>query len=162
MVGYTDQNLLQNSALACFLVAKFVFRYEQLTAGTQSPELMKTLLILPILWHKSSCQIVRRKKINTTFRSVLVENGLLRSGMQDRIEAFAPATLQGINFACATGLLVRKYDENRPMITIGVDRWPKGSNPMRAPDEMLQAIERLAFWFRDYSAAELFAQILKD
>jgi len=162
MSGHIDRNLIQNSALACFLISKFVSRYEELTAGTRSPELMKVLLILPILWHKNSCETVRKKKTTTAFRTVLVENPIIRSGIQDRIEAFAATTLQGANLACASGLLKRIVVDDYPVLTTCFTRWPKGSNPADAPTAMLQAIDRLAFWFKDFSAAELYSQILKD
>jgi hypothetical protein len=153
---------MQNCALACFLISKFVFKYEELTAGTRSPEILKTLLVLPILWHKVSCEIVSKKKTATSFRAVLMENHLIRNGLQDRIEAFTPVALQGVNLACASKLLKRELIEERPVLTTCFARWPKGSSPVNAPTEMLLAIDRLAFWFKDFSDAELFAQILKD
>lgn len=159
--GYTDQNLIQNSALACFLLSSFVHQYEELTAKTASPSLMKTLLVLPIVWHKASCKAIYLRKTTTPLHSVLVEVPCVRANFQDRLGAFAQVSCQGLNLACATGLLERKLIKGEPHISAAFSRWPKNSKPTDAPTEMLHAVDRLAFWFKDSHTAELYGELLK-
>ncbi|MFZ6677263.1 three component ABC system middle component [Undibacterium sp. Tian12W] len=159
--GYIDQNLIQNSALACFLLVSFVHSYEQLTAKTASPELMKLLLILPICWHKASCSAIQSRQASTPLHAVLSDSPLIKVDFQDRISAFSAATLQGLNLGCASGLLERKFDRDVPCLTTTFDRWPQKSKPVTAPAEMLNAIDRLANWFKDASTAELYSQFLR-
>jgi len=71
--GYLDKNLVQNSALACFILTSFVRKYEELTAKTASPEVLKLLLVLPIVWHKDSCNAVKSRNFSTPLNVVLAE-----------------------------------------------------------------------------------------
>jgi len=158
--SYVDQSLMHNSSLSCFLMAAFVRRYEELTAGTSSPELIKLLLILPIVWHRESCLAVKGRSFSTSLQAVLADSPLIKSNFQERIDAYAPVTLQGINLACATGLLIQTKGEGEAYMSANFDKWPKGSKPTNAPSEMLVAIPRLASWFKDASSAQLYSQFL--
>jgi hypothetical protein len=160
--GYVDQNLIQNSALACFLLTAFVKRYEVLTAKTASPELLKLLLVLPIVWHKESCDAIRNRNFTTSLQSVLAGSPIIRDQLQERIAEFSPISCQGLNLACASGLLRRVSIGDESCLSAAFDRWPLGSNPaIKAPKEMLQAIERLVVWFKDAQTAQLYSQLLR-
>lgn len=160
--GYIDDNLVKNSVLACFILTSFTHRYEELTARTLSPDLMKILLVLPIVWHKSSCDAVRKKNTSSSLRSVVLENPVLRTGIQSRIDELAPLSLQALNLACASDLLKRHMIDGIPHVSSCFSRWPRGSKPTQAPPEMMQAIERLAFWFKENSTAEIFSLLLRE
>src|ERR1700752_2943205 len=60
-----EESLMQNSTLSCFLLTSFVRSYEKLTIKTYSPELLKLLLILPIVWHKESCLAIKARSFST-------------------------------------------------------------------------------------------------
>lgn len=158
--GYLDRNLIQNSTLACFLLASFVHKYEELTAKTESPELLKLLLVLPVIWHKESCNAVKNRKFSTTLNAVLGDSPAIKNQFQERISAFSPVACQGLNLACASGLLRRILIRDEPYITATFDQWPHGSKPVNAPNEMLKAVDRLAVWFKDAKTAQLYSQFL--
>lgn len=158
--GYVDNNLVQNSALACFLLTSFVRKYEELTAKTASPEVLKLLLVLPIVWHKDSCHAVKSRNFSTPLHVVLAEQPIIKSQFKERMAEFAPISCQGMNLGCASGLLHRITFQNEPCLSTVFDRWPKGSKPSNVPSEMLQAVDRLAFWFKDTQTAQLFRQLL--
>lgn len=160
--GYVDSNLVKNSALACFLLTTFVHRHEELTARSSSPDLMKILVVLPMIWHKESCNIIRKKNTNTNLRAVVLENPILRASIQERIESLTPISYQGLNLAIASGLIKRHMANDIPYVSTCFSRWPRGSKPIEAPSEMIQGIERLAFWLKDISAAETFSFLLRD
>jgi len=158
--GYIDQNLIQNSTLACFLLTIFVRRYEELTAGTASPDLMKMLLVLPATWHKESCNTIRARTFSTPLHSVLADYPAIKNQFQERLAAFSPISCQGLNLACATGLLRHVVIGDGPGFATATERWPRGSKPTTVPTEMRQAVERLASWFKDAQTARLYSQFL--
>ena len=159
--GYIDRNLVQNSALACFLLTAFVKRYEGLTAGTESPELMKLLLVLPVLWHKDSCDVIKSRDFSTPLQTVLMEHPQIRNQFQERVSEFSAVSCQGLNLACASGLLKTFTDSGVVVLSTKFQRWPKGSKPVNVPPDMQHALRRLAVWFKDAKTAELFGQFLR-
>lgn len=158
--GYIDRNLVQNSALACFLLTYFVRKYEELTANTESPELLKLLLVLPVVWHKESCNAVKRRKFSTSLQIVLAECPSIKNQFQERVAEFSPVSCQGMNLGCASGLLSRISVGNELCLSTNFDHWPKGGKPSNVPRDMLQAVDRLAVWFKDATTAHLYRQLL--
>lgn len=159
--GYIDRNLVQNSALACFLLTDFVRRYEELTAKTESPELMKLLLVLPVVWHKESCDSIKGREFSTSLQSVLAECPHIRNQFQERVAAFSAVSCQGLNLACASGLLRKFTDKDTICLSTNFDKWPRGSKPVAVPSDMQRALARLAAWFKDAKTAQLFGQFLR-
>lgn len=159
--GYIDRNLVQNSTLACFLLTAFVKRYEELTASTESPELMKLLLVLPILWHKDSCDAIKGRDFSTPLQAVLMECPQIRNQFQERVSEFSAVSCQGLNLACASGLLRQSNDSGAVVLSTKFQKWPKGSKPVNVPQDMQLALRRLAVWFKDAKAAQLFGQFLR-
>lgn len=162
MLGYTDHNLIQNSALSCFLLTIFVKQYEVTAPDSAPVELTKILLILPLLWHQASCQSIQKRNLATPLHAVLRETPSILVDMRRRVAAYTGPTLQGLNLACASGLLIKSDDPNRPAFSANFNHWPKKSKPTNAPGDMVRAIERLACWFSLASAPQLYAQLLKD
>ncbi|KAF1022557.1 MAG: hypothetical protein GAK29_03176 [Acinetobacter bereziniae] len=121
--NYLDKNLIQNSALACLLITYFVKKYEILSADLDRPDLLKILLVLPLIWHKESCILINKRN-NTT-------------KLLDKIET-----------------------ENQVYIISNFKRWPSGYKYTSAPKEMISAINRLAYWFKNHSTAELYLMLL--
>lgn len=159
--GYIDRNLVQNSALACFLLTTFVKKYEEQTANTESPELIKLLLVLPVLWHKDSCDAIKGREFSTPLQAVLMECPQIRNQFQERVSEFSAVSCQGLNLACASGLLGHFNDGGKVILSTKFQRWPKGSKPVNVPPDMQLALRRLAVWFKDAKAAELFGQFLR-
>jgi len=158
--GYVDDNLIQNSTLACFLLTIFVRKYEELTAGTSSPELTKLLLVLPATWNKESCNAIKSRNFSTSLHTVLADSPGITHQFKERLTAFTPVSCQGLNLACATGLLRVVSINSTRCIAVESKRWPRGSKPTSVPSEMIQAAERLASWFKDAQAARLYSQFL--
>lgn len=105
--GYIDHNLIQNSALSCFLLTSFVKRYEETAPEFPPVELTKTLLVLPLLWHQSSCQSIQKRNLATPLQAVLKDTPAILVAFKRRVQAYTGPTLQGLNLACASGLLTR-------------------------------------------------------
>ncbi|MDO3664168.1 MULTISPECIES: three component ABC system middle component [Acinetobacter] len=159
-LGYIDKNLVQNSTLACLLLTYFVKKYESLTAGTEHPDLMKIILVLPIIWHKESCMIVNKKKTSTSFYILLAENSIIKANFAKRVAEFSPISIQGLNLASSADLVNREMVGGEVFISCKFKRWPVGYNHKVAPIEMINCLNRLAYWFKSHSTAELYLMLL--
>lgn len=156
MAGYMDRSLMHNSALACFVLASFTREYQKLTANTRHPSFEKLLLVLPLVFHKPSRDGIRRRQFSTPLHSVIIEAPRILEGLRSRVAAHAGVTCQGLNFACSTALLAQRRKDGESLFSFEHSQWPRGSNPTSISTEISAAISRLARWFKDYSAAELF------
>ncbi|TCG08687.1 hypothetical protein BZM27_10495 [Paraburkholderia steynii] len=157
MAGYLDRSLIQNSALACFLLASFTKEYQARTANTRHPSLEKLLLVLPLVWHGPSRRDIARRNFATPLHVVLEEEPRILDGLAERVTAHAAVSCQGLNLACETGLLVKRVDGDDHVFAFKHAQWPRGSSPTSVPSEHFGAVSRLSNWFKDLSAAELFA-----
>ncbi|WP_176079560.1 three component ABC system middle component [Paraburkholderia tropica] len=157
MAGYVDRSLFHNSALACFLLASFSKEYRARADSATHPGFEKLLLVLPITWHGPSRRIISKKNFATPLQPVLAEEPRIIAGLKERVAAHAAVSAQGLNIACSTGLLVRREESGEQVFAFGHQHWPRNSSPTGISSEMTGTVHRLANWFRDYSAADLFA-----
>ncbi|MGK8195280.1 MULTISPECIES: three component ABC system middle component [Burkholderia] len=157
--GYKDRSLMHNSALACFLLASFTKGYQTRTANTRHPGFEKLLLVLPLVWHGPSRRSIARRNFDTALHGVLSDEPRILEGLAARVSAHAPVTCQGLNIACGTGLLVKRSNEEGVEFAFERGHWPRGSSPTGIPGDMAGTVLRLANWFKDYTAAELFAML---
>ena len=157
--GYIDRSLMHNSALACFVLASFAREYQSLTANTRHPSFEKLLLVLPLVLHKPTRDGIKRRKSGTPLHSVLIDEPRILEGLRARVAAHAGVSCQGLNIACETGLLLRSEKDGEVFFSFKNAQWPRGSNPTSISTDIVGAISRLARWFKDYSAAELFAML---
>jgi hypothetical protein len=157
MNGYIDRSLMHNSALACFLLASFTKEYQALTANTQLPSFEKLLLVLPLVWHGPSRRGIWNRNFATPIHAVITDQPRITERLADRIAAHAAVSSQGLNIACSTGLLVKRFHGEEKEFAFGHPQWPKGSSPTTISNQMSGTVSRLANWFKDYSSAELFA-----
>lgn len=159
MASYRDHSLMHNSALACFVLASFTREYQTLTANTRHPSLEKLLLVFPLVLHKPTRDGIRRRKAETPLHSVLVDEPRILDGLRSRVAAHASVSCHGLNIACETGLLLRGENDGEVFFSFKNAQWPRGSSPTTIPTDIVGTISRLARWFKDYSAAELFAML---
>lgn len=156
-VGYIDRSLMQNSALACFILASFAKEYKDRTANTRHPSFEKFLLVLPIVWHGPSRRSIYKRNFATSLHTVISDEPRITERLAERVAAYAPVSSQGLNIACATGLLIKRYEGNKKNFAFRSSRWPSGSNPTSIDSEMSGSVLRLANWFKDATTAELYA-----
>lgn len=156
-IGYVDRSLIQNSALACFLLASFTKEYQARTANTRHPSFEKLLLVLPLVWHGPSRRGIHNRNFATSLNTVISDEPRITERLAERVAAYAPVSSQGLNIACATGLLIKRYDGDKKEFAFRPSRWPSGSSPTSINNEMSGAVLRLSNWFKDATAAELFA-----
>ncbi|WP_157652849.1 three component ABC system middle component [Burkholderia ubonensis] len=158
MSGYIDRTLIHNSALACFLLASFTKEYQVRTVNRGHPSFEKLLLVLPLVWHGPSRRGIQSRNFATPMHVVIADEPRITESLADRVAAHAAVSSQGLNIACATGLLVKRFDGDEREFAFGPPRWPPGSSPASSIDnEMSGTVLRLANWFKDFTAAELFA-----
>ncbi|MFM0100882.1 DUF6521 family protein [Paraburkholderia nemoris] len=157
MSGYTDRSLIHNSALACFLLASFTKEYQARTDNKRHPSFEKLLLVLPLIWHGPSRRGIWNRNFATPMHAVIADEPRITERLAERVGAHAAVSAQGVNIACATGLLAKRFDTDEREFTFAPPRWPQGSSPANIDSEMSGTVLRLANWFKDFTTAELFA-----
>ncbi|EHU1704558.1 three component ABC system middle component [Acinetobacter baumannii] len=154
--GYLDKSLVQNSLLACTLLTLFIKKYDNLNSYTDNVDLLKLLLVLPIVWHKESCNLICKRKTTTSLNQIVAENSLIKANFEKRILEFSPIAIQGLNLAKSTKLISIINYPDKTLFRINFKRWPSNYDYKQVPKEMLNTINRLAYWFRNYSTEELY------
>lgn len=156
---YTDKNLINNSSLSCFLFVLFVEEYETISVDNRHPDLIQLLIILPFVWHKLSRDAIKTKKSSTPLDVVILENQLIKSNFKERIIDYTGATLQGLNFAVSSGLLIKIEENNRIWFKRGATKWPPNVKKT-LPADMSKAITRLANWFYHMDTSSIYCLLL--
>ncbi|MBW5891228.1 three component ABC system middle component [Pectobacterium polaris] len=156
---YKDINIINNSSLACFLILYFIDEYKKISVDGTNPDLMKLLLVLPLVWHKTSREIIRKKQLHTPLNMVIQDNPLIKSNFKQRISEYTGPTIQGLNLAVSSGLLIKLVKNNEIFFKINFTRWPSGIKKT-IPDDMVKTIARIANWFYYIDTASLYALLL--
>ncbi|WP_448512178.1 three component ABC system middle component [Photorhabdus laumondii] len=156
---YKDSNIINNSSLACFLLVYFVEQYENCSVNDDHPDLMKLLLVLPIVWHKVSRESIKKKKKTTPLIAVVQESPLIKSNLAQRVSEYAGASIQGLNLAVSSGLLMRLIEHGETRFETNFSKWPGRINKL-LPKEMVQTITRLANWFSCVDTPSIYRLLL--
>lgn len=143
---YTDKNIINNSSFASFLFVLFTEEYEKLSIDNRRPDLMQFLLILPFIWHRLSCDAIKSKKRTTPLNTVIQDNPLIKFNFKNRMNNYSGITLQGLNLAVSSGLLMRENKNNKISFQRSKTKWPANIKT-QLPSDMISAIIRLAYWF---------------
>jgi hypothetical protein len=143
--------------MACFLLTSFTKEYQARTAKMRYPSFEKLLLVLPLVWHGPSRRSIHNRNFTTPLHVVISDEPRVTERMAARVSAYAPVTAQGLNIACATGLLIKNYEGSKKEFAFRSSRWPSGSSPTSIDSEMSGTVLRLANWFQNTTAEELFA-----
>lgn len=156
---YKDVNIINNSSLACFLIIYFIDEYKKISVDGTNPDLMKLLLVLPLVWHKTSREIIRKKQLHIPLNTVIQDNPLIKSNLKQRISEYTGPTIQGLNLAVSSGLLIKLIKNNEICFKINFTRWPSGIKKT-IPDDMVKTIARIANWFYHIDTASLYTLLL--
>lgn len=158
--GYLDKSLIQNSLLASTLLTCFIKKYEDLNSHTDSVDLLKLLLVLPLVWHKESCNLICKRKLTTSLNQILTENSLIKANFEKRVLEFSPIAIQGLNLANSTKLISVVKSQENTLFICNFKKWPSNYNYKVLPKEMLYTINRLAYWFKNHSTEELYFMLM--
>lgn len=156
---YMDKNIINNSSLACFLLVFFVEEYKKLSVDARCPDLMQLLLILPFSWHNTSREAIKTKKSSTSLDSVIQISPLIKSNLNQRITGYTGATLQGLNLAVSSGLLIRVEEADKILFKRSLKKWPANVKNALPPD-MSKTITRLANWFYHMDTPSIYSLLL--
>lgn len=143
---YIDKNIINNSSLACFLLVFFTEEYEKLSTDDRLPDLMQLLLILPFTWHNVSREAIKTKKSSTPLNAVIEMTPTIKTNMKQRIKDYSGATLQGLNLAVSSGLLIKIEKDNKIIFKRGLTKCPTDIKKA-LPTDMCKTLIRLANWF---------------
>jgi len=156
---YIDKNIINNSSLSCFLLILFTEEYEKISVDNRHPDLMQFLIVLPLVWHKISRDVIKTKKSSTSLDSVILENQLIKSNFKERVIDYTGATLQGLNFAVSSGLLIKIEDNNKILFKRSSEKWPPNVKK-NLPADMSKVITRIANWFYHMDSLSIYSLLL--
>ncbi|HID4131938.1 TPA: three component ABC system middle component [Pluralibacter gergoviae] len=156
---YIDKNIINNSSLACFILIFFIEEYEKKAIDNRHPDLMQLLLILPFAWHKISRDAIKTKKSSTQLDAVIQEAPLIKSNFNQRVSDYMGSTLQGLNLAFSSGMLLKIEGNNEIFFKRSSKRWPVGVKKA-LPDDICKATIRLANWFYHLDTATIYSILL--
>ncbi|ENK9285500.1 DUF6521 family protein [Escherichia albertii] len=156
---YVDKNIINNSSLACFLFVFFTEEYEKLSIDDRFPDLMQFLLILPFTWNKISREAIKTKKSSTPLDVVIQATPIIKSNINQRIADYSGITLQGLNFAVSSGLLIKVEADNKILFKRSPAKWPTDIKKT-LPSDMSKTIIRLANWFYHMDTPLIYSLLL--
>ncbi|MFJ5429772.1 three component ABC system middle component [Pectobacterium actinidiae] len=156
---YKDKNIINNSSLSCFLLVLFSEEYEKLSVDNRYPDLMQYLIILPFVWHKISREAIKTKRSSTPLDIVILESQLIKYNFKERVIDYTGATLQGLNFAVSSGLLIKFEENNKILFKRGLKKWPPNVKKT-LPADMSKTITRLANWFYHMDTSSIYSLLL--
>lgn len=156
---YMDKNIINNTSLACFLLVLFAEEYTKSSPDDRYPDLMKCLAVLPLVWHKLSREAIKSKKSTTSLEVVIIETPLIKSNFKRRVTDYTGATVQGLNFAVSTGLLIRTVENDIIYFKRSSSRWPNNVKKSLPPD-MARSITRIANWFYHMDSLSVYSLLL--
>ncbi|WP_426945006.1 three component ABC system middle component [Pseudomonas oryzihabitans] len=151
---HLDQQLIHNSSLSCFLIAYFIFQYQQ-EKSSFVLDLPKLLTVLPLTWNEENREIINKRNAKSRIDDVLSNFPSLVVDLKSRFREHTPTTLQGINLAASSQLIRITEPSNLQEFMPSMKRWPKGIKKS-IPLSMIQTIERLAKWLAMISTEELY------
>ncbi|MNJ49171.1 hypothetical protein D3C77_443890 [compost metagenome] len=143
---YLDRYVVHNSSLSCFLLALFVQQYE-LESSEHPLDLLKLKLVLPFVWDEASRESLCSRNARSKLDAVLRESPELKVDLEQRVASRAAVTVQGLNLAVSTKLLVvTQRKDDLPVFSNLSARWPNGTKSA-LPKDMVSTVNRLANWY---------------
>jgi hypothetical protein len=145
-------DIIQNNLLGAHAFREFVKYYEMYSAG-DSPDLILFFPLLPILFNNHfTTQISKKHFHETSLIIVKIENAVLFSNLQERMEKMTNQTFSSLNVAFSLNLL--RYNSAEAKIELGIKTNPSFSLAKNY-SEIILASKRLGAWFGQLSTSEI-------
>jgi hypothetical protein len=145
---------MQNAALGAALIWRFTCGYCPQNDATEGTPVPLTFLVLPIVLHARTCEIVLSTQAASglrAFEAKFSEAGDLILAVHDRVLAMRALSLKSNGVALATGLVT--------LVTKDGSIWPRSyTRPRETADSveaLMRAAERLGGWCRPLSLFEI-------
>lgn len=156
-----EQDLIQNTGLGAEVIASAVqecFKTKEQRHGLPFPLLF---LILPLAFHRKTVEVIKNKQFGGLLFKALNEWKGLKIGLQKRMEAMFPRTMDSCSLALASNLIA--YDAqsvefvSTPTCSTSLKRIKHSST---AVDDILRASKRIGNVLASHSLEEL-SQLLE-
>lgn len=155
-----EQEAAQNSALGALLITHFCLEYFNTKNQTSGPSLPKTLLILPLLYHRQTVNSLRRMQRQSGLLKALADNPSIHVGLQSRLQSLTSRTFKSILIACNSKLLRLHHEGDWPTLTPfphtinSLKHLSPASTELR---DMQKAASRLGWWLPSTESINLYA-----
>lgn len=155
-----EHEVVQNVSLGATALWTFARAYMDKTDGRDGPELPACMLVLPLVYHRRTADVIHRMRSESGLLRALQEEPQLVAGLQRRVEALATRSLQALNVAVASSLL--EWDRAMP--------WPRVTPKQRTlPSDLqsglgdvpviLSAAKRLGWWFAKEDIVSIYLRL---
>lgn len=154
-----ENQVIQNTALATEALSTCAASYYKETQKAHGLSFQVSFLVLPLVFHQRTAKILSSKNRPGILPKVLAESRDLTLGLQRRLEAMAPLTLQALNVGFASGCL--RFDgehEDGPEVLPGA-ALPAFEHTDEYVLELLNAARRLGIVFHEVPFPQLCAQL---
>ena len=94
--------LMQNPALGTCCISKFIESYSSIKG--RGPKLPLTMVVLPIVFHRQSVDILQRRALSGGLLNAKVQNPTLGAGLQERMVEMTDQTLKSVSMGLTLGL----------------------------------------------------------
>lgn len=150
MRGDFESSVLQNPALGALLLWQVARAFTDRHPDGAAPQLPFFLLALPMLFHAPTVRRIKAMNFDSGLMKAVSDGPEIALGLQDRLKRSAGISLQALELACASHLLVREYGSGFPSFRAEGTALPPGARSV-AQDvrDMMSAARRLGVWFAD-------------
>ncbi|ELI7918864.1 hypothetical protein RSE71_002250 [Yersinia enterocolitica] len=146
---------VNNPVLGCFLMVFFVNEYYKKSGNKKHPSLNEILLLLPMVWHAPTREILLKRRTTTSFQYIVDNDPLILERLIERVSAYTKITFQSLNIAVSTGLLA--LNENDGTCSFNLNSMPYGTAiEKKAQADVIKTVTKLASWFKDYTSDEIY------
>lgn len=149
--------IVNNPILGCFLISHFITEYNKKNEN-RNPTLKEILLLLPMVWHAPTREILFKRRTTTNFQYIIDNEPIILERLNERVSIYSKITFQSLNFAVSTGLI--KLHENGEC-SYNLKSMPRGTAiEKKAQKEIVRTTSKVACWFGFYTSDEIYS-ILK-
>lgn len=142
-----ERTIVHNQALGATAIWHFSRAYFDTLEQTAGPTLPEALLVLPIVFHKRSADVLHRMRQASGLAKALLDEPELPVGLQRRLEGFAEVSLRSLSLAVSSGLLRFDRDEPWPRYLPAQKTIPTALKPLNADvKQVCDAATRLGWW----------------
>lgn len=152
MKNNIEYEAIQNPALGALAIWQFAKEYYDNSNKTKGPIILLCFLVLPIVFNKQAVDNLHNRHKQGGLIKALTESSTITIGVQERMQQMYEQTLESLNIAFSSGLLVFNQDtaEILPMRTSSSKKY----NNEQVKDILLTS-KKLGYWLSELSLIQI-------
>lgn len=148
-----EYDIMHNNVLGAHSLWEFVKFYSNYHINKENPDLMLLMPVLPIVFSKTSCDLICRRNFNEgSLINALIEDKGIFIGLQKRMEDMSDITFNSLRVAFAANLLSINNDDFK------IGSLSQTNPSLQFPQDytnIILASKRLGAWFAKYEINQI-------